>query len=112
MSVPQTVYAQINKHVLMSLGMSDLTYFSDGIKFNARILPMTQSGRGARARVMSVMVRLDASDTYTVRVSYFKGRYIQVTHFEESGIYADQLNHLLLALDHDGREVTNPRYWG
>lgn len=112
MSIPQTVYAQINKHVLMSLGMSDLSYFSDGIKFDARILPMTQNGRGTRARVMSVMVRLDASDTYTVQVSYFKGRYIRVTHFEESGIYADQLNHLLLALDYDGREVANPRYWG
>lgn len=112
MSIPQTVYAQINKHVLMSLGMSDLTYFSDGIKFDARILPMTQNGRGTRPRVMTVTVRLDASDTYTVQVSYFKGRYIRVTHFEESGIYADQLNHLLLSLDYDGHEVTNPHYWG
>src|SRR5690625_2190318 len=112
MSIPQTVYAQINKHIIMSLGMSDLSYFSAGTKFDARMLPMTQNAPGTRARAMSVMVRLDASDTYTVQVSYFKGRYIRVTHFEESGIYADQLNHLLLALDHDGREVTNPRYWG
>ena len=111
MNTPQVIYSQINKQILMSLGMSNLSHFSDGIMFDARILPMTQKGRGTRARVMSVMVTLEPSDTYSVKVSYAKGRFDRVTHFEESGIYADQLNDLLLSLDFDGKQVTNPRYW-
>ena len=111
MTISQTIYSQIDKRVLMSLGMSNLSHFADGIMFDARILPMTKKGRGTRARVMSVMVTLDASDTYSVKVSYAKGRFDRVTHFEESGIYADELNALLLSLDFDGDQVTNPHYW-
>lgn len=111
MTISQTIYSQIDKQVLMSLGASNFAHFSDGIMFDARILPMTQKGRGTRARVMSVMVTLDASDTYSVKVSYAKGRFDRITHFREFGIYAHNLNRLLLSLDYDGNEVTNPRYW-
>ena len=111
MTISQTIYSQIDKQVLMSLGASDFRHMSAGIMFSARILPMTQKGRGTRARVMTVMITLGLSDTYKVKVSYAKGRFDRVTHFEESGVYADQLNALLLSLDYDGSEVTNPRYW-
>lgn len=111
MTISQTIYSQIDKRVLMSLGASNFGHFSDGIMFDARILPMTKKGRGARARIMSVMVTLDASDTYSIKVTYAKGSFDRVVHFEESQIYAPSLNRILLSLDYDGREVTNPRYW-
>lgn len=111
MTISQILYSQIDKRVLMSLGMTSLSQFRDGIMFNARILPMTKKGRGTRARIMAVAITLDASDTYSVKVSYEKGRFDRVTHFEESQVYAHELNRLLLSLDYDGEEVTNPRYW-
>ena len=111
MTISQTVYSQIDKGALMSLGMSSLSHFHNGIMFNARILPMTKKGRGTRARIMSVMVTLDPSDTYSIKVTYAKGRFDRVTHFEESQIHAPSLNRILLALDYDGDEVTNPHYW-
>lgn len=116
-TIAQTIMSQIDKRVLMSLGSSDFGYFTGGpdnlgqLMFMARILPMTKTGRGTRARRMHVAITLEFSDTYSVKVTYSKGRFERVTHFEESGIYADQLDRLLLSLDYDGREVTNPRYW-
>lgn len=111
MTISQTIYSQIDKRILMSLGMTSLSHFTDGIMFDARILPMTKKGRGTRARVMQVMISLESTDTYRVKVTYTKGRFDRVTHFEESQIYAHELNRLLLSLDYDGEEVTNPRYW-
>lgn len=110
-TISQILYSQIDKRVLMSLGMTDLYGTTDGIMFGARILPMTKKGRGTRARIMTVMIALEATDTYRVKVSYAKGRDGWVTHFEESQVYAHELNRLLLSLDYDGEEVTNPRYW-
>lgn len=110
-SISQILYSQIDKRVLMSLGMTNLFGLTDGIMFEARILPMTQKGRGARARVMQVTISLDATDTYSIKVTYAKGRTGRVTHFKESGVYAHNLNRLLLSLDYDGEEVTNPRHW-
>ena len=111
MTISQTVYSQIDKRVLMSLGASNFGHFSNGIMFDARILPMTKKGRGTRARIMSIMVTLDSSDTYSIKVTYAKGRFDRVTHFEESQIHTPSLNRILLSLDYDGDEVTNPRYW-
>ena len=111
MNVSQIIHSQIDKRVLMSLGASDFGHPSDGLIFNARILPMTKTGRGTRARVMTVMITLDPSDTYNVKVSYAKGRFDRVTHFEETQVFAHNLDRLLLSLDYDGSEVTNPRYW-
>lgn len=110
-TVPEIIFSQINKGVLMSLGASDFRRSANALSFAARILPMTKKGRGSRPRVMNVLVRLDPSDTYSVRVIYTKGKSGRVTHFEESGVYADQLSRILLALDFDGEQVTNPRYW-
>lgn len=109
-TVAETILAQINKGVLMSLGASNLGYSAKALTFNARILPMTKAGRGARARVMAVRVELGPDDTYSVQVAYPK-RGAREVHFKESGVYADQLNRVLLALDFDGEQVSNPRYW-
>ena len=111
MNVSQIIHSQIDKRVFMSLGASDFGHLPDGLIFNARILPMTKKGRGTRARVMTVMITLDPSDTYNVKVSYAKGRFDRETHFEETQVFAHNLDRLLLSLDYDGSEVTNPRYW-
>lgn len=111
MTISQTIYSQIDKRVLMSLGASNFNHMSAGVLFDARILPMTKKGRGTRARVMTVMITLDPSDTYNVKVSYAKSRFDRVTHFEETQVFAHNLDRLLLSLDYDGSEVTNPRYW-
>lgn len=109
-TIAETIFAQINKGVLMSLGASSFGYSDKALTFAARVLPMTKAGRGSRARVMTVRIELGPEDAYSVQVAYPK-RGAREIHFKQSGIYADQLNRVLLALDFDGERVTNPRYW-
>lgn len=97
----------------MSLGASNLGYTTAEalpcLVFIARILPFNKSGhRSSRAVRMAVHVALDPSDTYTVHVHYVsKGQ--KVEHARVEGVFADELNRVLLALDFDGPEVLNPR---
>lgn len=109
-TIPEIIFSQIDKRVLMSLGASDFGHSYKALSFAARILPITKAGRGSRARVMTVEIELEAGDTYLVRVTYFKSG-VREVHFNQSGVYADQLSRILLALDFDGKQVTNPRYW-
>ncbi len=59
---------------------------------------------------MDVKIICTFSDTYTVTVTYKRAGEI-ITHYAASNIYADQIGRVILALDYDGDEVTNPRYW-
>lgn len=107
--------AQIQRGVLMSLGATDMgnTIIEEmpALVFIARILPFNKDGRrSSRPAKMAVHVALDGSDTYTVIVQRLhQGE--RVEHARAEGIYFDQLNHVLLALDYDGEDAFNPRYW-
>lgn len=107
MTVPNTIRQQITVGVLMSLGATDLMAgrvhtsapeHYDALTFRARILPSKTAGR---PRVMRVRVTLDPSDTYSIKVTYFKhGKpFEEVTHYEAEGVYCDQLARTLLKLD-------------
>lgn len=78
-----------------------------GLAFRARILPMTKTGRGATARTMGVLVSLTGIDDIDIEVRHADG----TEHARITGVYLDQLARIILALDYDGPEVTNPRYW-
>lgn len=105
-SIPATIRDQITVGVLMSLGATDLMSDRvhvpkpeyDTLTFRARILP---SAKASRPRVMRVRVTLDPADTYSITVTYPKhGKpFEEVTHYEASGVYCDQLARTLLALD-------------
>lgn len=92
--------------------------FDGGLKFTALILPFKGSGeRSIRPRKMMVRIVLEHTDTYKVRVSYYKKQTTfltdEVVHFEGRDIYAHHLEKLAFALDYDGEDsVTNPRFWG
>lgn len=119
--VASTIREQINTGSLMALGAHELRpldFIADdasaplpSLAFKARILPFTKSGhRSTAARVMQVVVSLNAADLYDVLVIY-KGRDGQkVVHYESSDVDAMKLSWLLLALDFDGDSVLNPRY--
>lgn len=112
--VANTIRKQIGVAGFMTLGTSDLCYTvadgKPGLMFHARVLPFLKSGeRGARVRIVGVTVLLNALDTYDVTVKYFTGGE-WVIHYQQEGVYADQLTKLMLALDYDGPEVLNPRY--
>lgn len=113
--VAQTIKQQITPGVLMSLGCHDaaptvMDAGSPGLFFRARILAMKADGtRSAQARNMGVFVWLTGDDRYSIRVGYIaRGRY--VTHYEETGVYAEQLHRIMLALDYDGDTILNPRH--
>lgn len=113
--VAKTILSQIDRGVLMSLGASSLGRMTvEGLPclmFIARILPFNKNGaRRSRAVKMAVHIALDPSDTYTVFVHHLtKGE--RVEHARIEGVYADDLNHVLLALDFDGPTALNPRLW-
>lgn len=99
--------------VLGSLGAHNLRTIPGrhqlgGLMFTARILPMTQKGRGSRARNMLVMVSLTGGDLIDIDVRYLTGG---AEHATARDVYIDQLQRALLALDYDGPEIFNPRYW-
>jgi hypothetical protein len=114
-SIPEIIRQQITVGVLMSLGASDLMSDrvhaakgepSDSLTFKARILTKP---RGA-VRIMRVTVTLDPSDTYSIKVGYFKARRNApgahgwapsewITHFSAEDVYNDSLARTLLSLD-------------
>lgn len=104
----------IDLGVLFALGATDLRAVPGpdqmgGLLFDARILPFVTDGtRGESARVMSVMVSLTTADAIDVDVRH---RARGTEHATAHGIYIDQLNKCLLALDYDGRTAFNPRYF-
>lgn len=124
--VAQVIHRQIGGGVLMSLGAHNLghgnlapvvgAFPQPGLVFNARILPFTKSGkRSGSARVMLVVVSLNAMDYYDVLVTYNApgdryGAQGPVVHYEAADVDFETLPRLLLALDYDGETVLNPRY--
>ena len=98
----------IGPYVFMSLGASQLAavpgrYDRGGLLFTARILPFTRT-----ARNMAVLVSTSPLDEIEIEVrEYARG----VQHVKVEGVYIDQLARVLLALDYDGTEALNPRYW-
>jgi hypothetical protein len=105
---------QIGLSGLMTLGAKIRGYRSNGaagLVLTARILPFNANGeRAARPRRMEVDIRLNGSDYWDVTVSYLKGRR-EVTHWEGEDLGPEDLARLGLALDWDGPEPMNPRYW-
>jgi len=103
-TVPDTIRQQIGVGVLMSLGATDLMADRvhvkapeyDTLTFRARILDKQHN-----KRIMRVRVILDPSDTYSIKVTYPKrgDKFTEVTHYEASDVYNDNLASVLLALD-------------
>lgn len=107
--VAQTIRQQIGLGVLWSLGATAFHYGTkDGnpyLGMDVRILPYRKDGkRGSRPRVMRLRVELTPADLYDITVEYIQ-RYEKITHFTATGIYCDQLSHLLLSLDSDSDRV-------
>lgn len=96
--------------MLISLGTTDLSPIAGahqlgGILFTARILPIRRGHRGTRPFRLGVMVSLILSDEISIYVlEYASGR----DHARIDGLYIDQLNAALLALDYDGSEPLIP----
>jgi len=100
--------------VLASLGATDLrtvpgAHSIGGLAFTARILPFTKTGdrveRPARMGVLVSVTGLDEIDIQARRPG------TDEDHARIEGIYIDQLAAALLALDYNGPEILNPRYW-
>lgn len=100
--------------VLGSLGASDLTtvpgaHQCGGLMFTARVLPIAKSGaRGTRPRKMAIMISLTAADEIDIEAREIARG---AEHVKIEGIYIDQLQRAALAIDYNGPEVLNPRYW-
>lgn len=117
-TVAGEIKRQIGVHGLMTVGAHKFFRLPQdrGLGFKARIHPFTKTGKRAGApRIMTVTVVLNATDTYDVKVRYRRKvtgtPYKEgVVHYEATGIYADQLPRLMLALDYFGPETLNPRY--
>lgn len=105
--------AAIGDRTLWSVGAHDIAnvpgaHGLGGLVFRARILPMTKTGRAEQARIMGVLVSLTPADEIDVEVKHASD---QTAHAHLRGVYIDQLQRIILALDYDGPEVLNPRYW-
>lgn len=114
--VATTIKRQFGVMALATLGASDFmalggeTQPLGGLRFTARILPFTKSGRrAARPRCMFVTVTLNCRDLYDIKVQWLD-RFTVVDHWEASDVYAEDLHRVALRLDYDGPEVVNPRY--
>ena len=98
----------------MTLGVSGMAtvpgaHRMGGLLFIARVLPMTKTGdRAEGARLMFVLVSLTPADEIDIEVRHLSNG---AKHAEARGIYIDQVQAFALALDYNGREVLNPRYW-
>lgn len=111
MEIASIIKRQIGVGSLMALGASDFYATDGGLRFTARILPFTTSGaRSGRAAKMLVEVKLNGLDLYDVRVVQVKG-FDVVEHYSTKNVDATSLPALTLALDWDGPEAANPRYW-
>ena len=109
----QTFSRAVEPGVFMSLGATDFqpTIGAHGLgalNFKARILPFNKDGqRDYKPHVMDVTVSHTPEDLIDIDVvDTTTGE----THHSEKGLYVDQLNRRLLALDYDGEETTNPRF--
>lgn len=100
--------------VLGSLGASDLTavpgtHQRGGLLFTARVLPMTKRGtRGTQPRKMGIMISLTPADEIEIEAREIARG---TEHAKIEGIGIGQLQRAALAIDYDGPEVLNPRYW-
>ncbi len=80
-----------------------------GLCFTARILPMdTPTTRKTRPVKMAVMVSLTWADEIDVEVRELN---TGNTHARIPAVYISDLQKIAFALDYDGPEVLNPRYW-
>jgi len=99
--------------VLWSLGGIHLTAVPGrdnlgGLHFYAHILPLDPDGNRAEAAIrMAVTISLTAADAIDIDVLHHD---TGTVHATARGIYIDQLNPWLLALDYDGTTPLNPRY--
>lgn len=114
--VASIIKQQIPMGVFWSLGADPKMFHTviegkPGLLFHARILPFNADGhRSVRPVKMSVAVLLEPSDTYQIIAYYRRGGKV-IDHARTSGVYADGLQHVLLALDYDGETPLNPRLW-
>ena len=101
-------------NVLASLGASDLTavpgtHQRGGLLLTARVLPMTKRGtRGTKPRKMGIMISLTPADEIEIEAREIARG---TEHAKIEGIGIEQLQRAALAIDYDGPEVLNPRYW-
>lgn len=95
---------------LMTLGAREFTFVLQGLGnliFKASILPMKKDNeRADKPQGMMIVTELTVMDDYKVYVIDTKGQ----VHYEQTGLYFDDLQRLALALDYNGEEVLNPRY--
>ena len=100
--------------VLGSLGASDLTavpgtHQRGGLLLTARVLPMAKRGtRGTQPRKMGIMISLTPADEIEIEAREIARC---TEHAKIKGIGIEQLQRAALAIDHDGPEALNPRYW-
>lgn len=109
----RTFRAAIGEGALMSVGAHQVAnvpgrYQLGGLVFLARILPMTKTGRSEQPSIMGVLVSLTPADEIDIEVIRASNNQEHATILS---VYIDQLDRLILALDYDGPEVLNPRYW-
>lgn len=101
--------------VRFSLGMQTIEFgqeFDDmpSVVSKASILPFVNGERSDTPTTMDVVIGVAPDDTLTVQVFHWvRGK--QWHHAYQEGVYIDQLNRLLLALDYNGKETLNPRLW-
>lgn len=101
----ETIRAQIGPGVLMSLGAHKLGHYHNDhqhqLVFAARVLPFNAAGKRLETpRIMRIIVTLTARDDYEIAVDYSRKGQV-VRHFHQTGVYAEQLPHVLLGVDSD-----------
>lgn len=107
-AIAKTIMAQIGAGSLMTVGAHDFGVIERGLAFKVRLHPFKKDGeRSEWPRIMLAKVFLNYMDTYDVTIYRGQG----AVHWEGKDIYCDQLAALFLAMDFDGAEVLNPRYW-
>lgn len=110
MRTADTFRAAVQVGVFMSLGATDLTAIAGahqlgGLLFTARMLPLRDGTRRERPARMGVMISHTPADEIDIHVlEYARG----TDHARLNGIYIDQLNRALLALDYDGTTPSTP----
>lgn len=105
--------AAVRLGVLWSLGASGIAIVPGahglgGLVFTARIRAIRNGVRLDRASLMAVMVSLNGGDLIDITVRELARG---TDHATVTDVYIDQLGRALLALDCDGNEPLNPRYW-
>lgn len=100
--IASTIRSQIAVPTFWTLGATDLGYMTTeagnpALVFVARIIP---TGKQA-PRKMFVTVEYLPSDLYGVTVHYIN-RGERITHFEQTDVYAEDLNGMLFRLDREG----------